>query len=426
MKSRFNNRNTLTRCIIVTVALLTISSVHAGSEILTVRAMASGADRDEAIVQALGDALRQVHGGEITTRRETSMELKRIASNGESHSSHKRRTASSSSASSTGLISGYRIVSLKRDDYSGMHAILDVDVPVYRVSHIQANRKRIAVYPVEATRRGYNVAGTSLEGTEVAERLTQSMVSMLVQSRRFSVLDRDMRQAVEREHGFLGRADVPLAEKMAIGHTLGAELLLVTRLRELDATFTQKRNQYTGDTKQVASGSAVLEARVVMPSTGQLMWSRTVDLGANDFAQPMRAQSVLDTLARTLVQGLLEGIYPLRVVDGTGQSAVINQGGDIIQMGQRYEVYEIGRRISDPYNGESLGAREQRVAEVEIVYVGAKTSRVKVIEGRVDGDGQVLRILPSLAAGNPANRRSGGRSTASAPRPKICLPGDPC
>ena len=414
----------------VMIPAIIATGVCASSQLKTVRATAVASDRESAIVLALSDALRQVHGGEISTSREASMMLRRVVQDGRRTSNNEKHVATRTSSTSGGLISGYRLVSVSSDSYGGVRATLDVDVPIYKVNNVHSERRRVAVYPVEAAASSYRFGSTALAAGEVSERLTQSIVSMLVQSRRFSVLDRDMRKTIEREHGFLGRADVPLSEKMAIGHTLGADFLMINRLREVSLTTTRTKDPYTGNVRQNRSGQVVLESRVVMPSTGQLMWSKTENMGADEFSNLTQAQTVLDDIAKQVVRDMLETIYPLRVIDGLGATAVISQGGDLLQLGERFEVFEIGRRYADPYHGESLGARERRVATVETTFIGAKTSTVKVLDGRVEGDGHVLRKIPSLGAGRPAynqfDRNINYGPSDSYRRSTRCLPGDLC
>ncbi|ASJ76664.1 CsgG/HfaB family protein [Granulosicoccus antarcticus] len=413
---------------ILIVMWLVSSTVNAAASVRSVRAVASGSDRDSAISNALADALRQVHGGEISMTRETQRTLHRLSTNGSSSIRSEQRGSSVTRTSSEGLINGYRIVSLTPLGYGGFDATLDVDIPVYQTQAVHSARRKIAVYPVETVATRYRFGGQTLNAVDVSQRLTQSLVAATVQSGRFSVLDRDMRSGITREQHFIGGDDVPLAEKMALGRALGAELLLVSRLRRLDLETVQHRNPLSGEVSQSSQGAAVIEARVVMPSTGQLMWAKTLELGASEIDVQSSEQAMLASVSRELVSSVLEGIYPLRVVDGLGDSAVINQGGELVQLGQRYDVFSIGRRYADPYSGESLGAREKRVASVEVTFVGAKTSQVRVLDGTVTGDGHVLRRVPGLAASRPYQPSAQKKTStpARSHRRGFCLPGDAC
>lgn len=418
------------RLVLVVALALGAGAASADVDIETVRAVASGPDRDAAVVSALGEALRQVHGGRVEVTRETSSRLRRTVDGAGPSTALDRRTGTTARSSSGGLIDGYRVVSVERGA-NGVRATLDVDVPVYRAATVHSNRQRLAVYPVEVVPERVRVGREALAGRDAAERLTQSIVAAAVQSRRFSVLDRDMRRAIEREHRFVAGDGVPLGQKLALGRSLGADLLLAVRLRRLDLERVEGRNRLTGELSRTVRGGAVIEARVAMPSTGQLMWARTLELGPEALAADGSVQDAFASLSRELVNDVLDGIYPLRIVDGLGREAVVDRGGDLLRVGDRFDVHEIGRRYEDPYNGESLGVRERRVGTVEVVSVGSRTSRVRLVEGSaLAGSGQVLRARPRLGAGRPAPGTAAARGIdgdgVRGTRRRVCLPMDPC
>ncbi|WP_192036238.1 CsgG/HfaB family protein [Halomonas sp. YLGW01] len=403
----------------------------AGVETRTVHAEATGIDREDAIFNALGDAVRQVHGASVDASRElrTSMERTSTRQGMESQRSttHRAKSESRTSVQSQGLISGYRVRSVVPASGGGMLARLAVDVPVYRVpgSASQSNRQRIAVYPVEASRSSYRLLGESIGAGQVSRRLTQSIVQALVQSRRFSVLDRDMRAAIDAEKRFVAHGDVPLREKAMLGNSLGADYLVVTRLTEMNLDWREVRSQITGERSQEPVGTASLEARVVVPATGQVMWSETLSVSLEDLGlegeRQAGVQPILDGLGNELTFRALNVIYPLRVVESRERQVVLNQGGTLLKVGQRWQVFDIGKDYTDPYHGESLGPRESWTADVEIIRVADKVAYAKVIDGEVEGNGQVLRRPQNAAAAREAEFEQ-IRGT----RERVCLPIDPC
>ncbi|NYS60499.1 CsgG/HfaB family protein [Vreelandella salicampi] len=408
-------------------------SAFAGVQTRTVNAEGTGANREEAIFNALGEAVRQVHGGHVDASRELRRSMERLSvrdsSGREASVTYQQETSSATQVESRGLISGYRVVSVSPAAGGGQRAQLEVNLPVYRVpgSGAQSNRRRLAVYPVEMDATALRLSGQSLSPSEVSRRITQSLVRALVSSRRFNVLDRDMRTAMTAEQRFVASGRAGLAQKAMLGRELGADYLLTARLTELDMSMKEVSNPITGERSQQGEGVATLEARVVIPATGQVMWSHTLttDLAALGIDAPNGggfSQQVYDRLGDELTFQALNVIYPLRVVESEPEQLVLNQGQGMVRQGQRWAVYDIGKAYKDPYHGERLGARETWQADVEISRVAPKVAYARVVKGSVSGNGQVLRRID--ATGNAT--REAEREALRGTRERVCLPMDPC
>lgn len=269
------------------------------------------------------------------------------------------------------------------------------------------------------------LTGERLAPGDASRRLTQSLVRAFVGSRRFSVLDRDMRDAIAAEQRFVASGQVPLEQKAMLGRNLGADYLVTSRLTGMDMALKTVTNPVSGERSQEATGAATLEARVVVPATGQVMWSETLNVSLDDLGIASSSgdftQQVFDALGSELTFRALNVIYPLRVVESRGDEIVLNQGGAIVQAGQRFGVFDIGKRYTDPYHVESLGPRENWTADVEITRVTDKIAYARIIKGQVEGDGQVLR---RTATGKEA--RESERAAQRGTRERVCLPMDPC
>ncbi|WP_161599008.1 CsgG/HfaB family protein [Aidingimonas lacisalsi] len=419
--------------ILLLLAVLWPLTLQADVQTRTVQAESTGTNREEAIFNALGEAVRQVHGAQVNASREVRNSMERLSvrdSDGrESSATHESRVESGTKVTSEGLISGYRVVDIQSAPGGGQLAKLEVDVPVYRVpgSGAQSNRRRLAVYPVDIDSSTLRLGGQSLKAGDVSRRLTQSIVQAFVGSRRFNVLDRDMRQAIAAEKRFVNSSNVPLAEKAMLGRELGADYLVVARLTELDMDMRETSNSITGERTHEGEGVATLEARVVIPATGQVMWSHTLStdlasLGINEPGSRGFSQKVYDGLGSELTFQALNVIYPVRVVDSQNEEVVLNQGGMIVKSGQRWAVYDIGKAYSDPYHGESLGAQEIKTGEVEITRVAEKVAHARIVSGEVQGNGQVLRRVDATGQATREAEREALRGT----RKGVCLPMDPC
>ena len=414
--------------------LLSFFSVvaFAATEIRTVSAEASGIDREQAIYNALSEAIRQVRGAQISASRQVRSAITKL-----SHRTNDGRESSTSISSgqesetkvaSGGLISGYRILSVTDiADGGGKLARLEVDIPVYKVPGVskQDNRWRMAVYPVETAREKYTVDRHLLSAQEVSRRFTHAISDALTRSRRFVMLARDNEDAVFGERHRMTGKDVPVSEKAMLGNALGAEYLVTARVSELSLGSEQRVSTLTGEKSTVAAGAAVLELRVLAPATGSIVWSQTLnansaDLGLTLDGSSLSVQRVFDLIGREVALRVIDAVWPPLVEKQKGRELVINMGGDLLIPGETWEVYALGDVIRNSHTGGGLGREESHVATVRITRSTPKMAYAEVVDGNVDGRGHVLRRR--VHASSKENAAEAVRGT----RKRTCLPIDPC
>ncbi|WP_339781357.1 CsgG/HfaB family protein [uncultured Marinobacter sp.] len=404
----------------------------AATEIRTVSAEATGIDREQAVYNALGEAVRQVRGAQISASRQVRSALARVSQRTndgrESSTTVSSAQKSETRVASSGLISGYRILSVTNTgDGSGKLARLEVDVPVYKApgSSAQDNRWRMAVYPVETARGSYTVDRTLLSAEEVSRRFTHSISDALTQSRRFAVLARDSEGAIFDERHRMAGKDVPVSEKAMLGNTLGAEYLVVTRVSDLSLGSRQQVSTLTGEKSTIATGAAVLEIRVVIPATGGIVWSQTLNttstaLGLKLDGTSHSVQKIFDRIGREVALRVIDAVWPPLVEKQQGGELVINMGGNLMAVGDTWEVFKLGDAVRNSHTGSGLGREEQRIATVQITRSTPKMAYAKVVDGNVEGSGHVLRRGAHSSSSESAAEKVRGT------RKRTCLPIDPC
>lgn len=414
--------------------LLSLFSVaaFAATEIRTVSAEATGIDREQAVYNALGEAVRQVRGAQISASRQVRSALTRVSQRTndgrESSTTLSSGQKSETRVASNGLISGYRILSVTdTGEGSGKLARLEVDVPVYKApgSSAQDNRWRMAVYPVETARSSYTVDRHSLSAEEVSRRFTHSISDALTQSRRFAVLARDSESAIFDERHRMAGKNVPVSEKAMLGNTLGAEYLVVTRVSDLSLGSKQQVSGLTGEKSTIATGAAVLEIRVVVPATGGIVWSQTLNttstaLGLKLDGSSHSVQKIFDRIGREVALRVIDAVWPPLVEKQEGGELVINMGGDLMTPGVNWEVFALGEAVRNSHTGDGLGREEARIATVRITRSTPKMAYAKVIDGDVQGTGHVLRRRAE------ASSKESAVEVIRGTRKRTCLPIDPC
>lgn len=409
--------------------LIIQSSALAATDIQTVASEGVGKNREEAIFNALGEAVRQVRGAEISANRQVKSALSRMSvrtSDGrQANVEIESRTSGSTKVASEGLVKGYRIKSVTDIGGGQKRAKLDVDVPVYRSPGGESDdgRWRMAVYPVSTPRSVYPVLGYELSRTEVSSRMTQAITEALVQSRRFAVLARDREEAIANERERMAKGNVPVSEKAMLGNELGAEYLVSAQVTDFSLKRTEETSEITGERMSEESGGVVMEVRVVVPATGKIVWSRTLNLAAAELGISGKSRSDLQNVfqesGRKVALNVIDAVWPPLVEERQGDQLIINMGGDVIRPGQKWDVFSLGRNVENSHSGESLGRAERKVATVEVVRTTPEMAYAKVVEGTVKGTGHVLRHPRSSAGDDRSDVERGTRE-------RTCLPMDPC
>ncbi|MFW5823820.1 MAG: CsgG/HfaB family protein [Marinobacter sp.] len=401
----------------------------AATETRTVQAEATGINREQAIFNALGDAVRQVRGAHISASRQVQSALSRMSVRTDDGREGSVQIESGSSSqtrvASEGLISGYRVLSVTDAPGGGKLARLSVDVPVYRSpGNPDDGRWRMAVYPVWPARSFYEVDGQRLSRQEVSARMTQAITEALVQSRRFAMLARDKEHAILSERDRMRGEDVPVEEKAMLGNELGAEYLVTAQVTDLALDVDERVSGLTGERSRRQTGAMVLEARVVVPATGAIVWTRTLNLSPQQLGleldgSPGMLQALFEKAGQEVALSVIDVVWPPLIEAQEGNEVVINMGGELMKTGQRWDVFTLGKAVRNSHTGNGLGQAESRVATVEVTRSTPRLAYARVVEGEVQGRGQVLRRPAQVETGDPNEATRGTRK-------RTCLPMDPC
>jgi hypothetical protein len=403
----------------------------AATDIRTVEAEATGVDREQAIFNALGEAVRQVRGAEISASRQVQSALSRISvrsSDGREASVEiSKASESSTRVDAEGLISGYSVQSITDAAGGGKLARLTVQVPVYKTpGNPDDGRWRMAVYPVWPARPYYQVGDLRLSREEVSSRLTQSITEALVQSRRFAMLARDRERAMIAERTRMSGNDIPVSEKAMLGNELGAEYLVSAQVTEFTFDSEEKKSRLTGERSVVQSGALVLETRVLVPATGAIVWSETLNLspgqlGVDFDGSKSSLQNLFERAGQEVALSVIDVVWPPLIEGRQGNELIVNMGGELMEPGQKWEVFALGGSVQNSHSGKSMGRAEALAGTVEIVRSTPKMAYARVIEGSVRGnpEGYVLRRPERAENADPDAAIRGTRK-------RTCLPVDPC
>ena len=349
-----------------------------------------GQTKTAAIKNALIEAINQTQGIKITSKREY---LKVINETGSLSVGESRHSISISEKSkkliteaTRGFIKNYSIVNSSKNSNT-WNVKLKIKTLKYKTPGFNPNKRRkIAIIPLEY-KRNYSVLSKTESGKVISKRLTQSLVSKITQSRKFTVLDRENSKYYEDEKNFILSGNSGKNELLKLGQRLGVDYLLVGQILNFSIKDRTEHNNIGVPEKSQLMCNATISYRILAMATQQIKWSETVSrefmIVPNQNSIEALLENVNDKITDVILSNILENIYPLKIVLVTPSSVIVNQGGKSISKGTIFKVYKKAKRLVDPYTKEFLGYEEIKVGEIVITKVDPKVSYARVKYGKV-------------------------------------------
>jgi hypothetical protein len=340
--------------------------------------MGYSADRRTAVFNALDEALSK-QGAEMSSEIRMKLLSETSRLNKFRSSKSEQSIASTISMATGGLIRWWDIES---EHYDGKKYEIKIECVLAKVT-IQAarhaTRKTVVVLPFRLDSDA-TVVGRKIAASELGRQFRESLVTYLVNSRKFAVLDKSFTDELDRLAQKQPEMD-PIQRAINAARTLGAEYAVVGMVNGLGV-----------NTKDVGSltvplADGLVRMRIIELSNRQTVLAsdfQVADLPDLNLSGGHPENSIADVLGRLMSDRTLESIYPFKVAALNGpEEVILNRGGDDLTVGQQFDLLNPGDEIKDPSTGESLGLSERKVGVVEIIRVTPKTSTARVI-GRTE------------------------------------------
>lgn len=245
-------------------------------------------------------------------------------------------------------------------------------------------------------------------GQPVGEGMADMLITALVKSGRYTVLERTQLNQVLKEQQ-LGQSGAVTPESAAkVGQLLGVEVVVMGAVTE----FGHSEKNVGGAIKKVGLGlgvknikaSVAVDVRLVNSSTGEIMTAESVreeesskglsvDTQKFDFDNKNQFdESIVGKATRkaidqvvVLLDGASTGLAFSAKIIKAEASIYINIGAAAgVKPGDLFTVYRSGEELIDPDTGLSLGATETRVGRIRVVNnnIGnGKASECEAVEG---------------------------------------------
>jgi len=356
-----------------------------------VEAEGNGKSLGVAVTNALAEAVGMVNGRSIESQTSLKqLEASSFANGKEDYvSSEAFKTAVKSATK--GTVSSYEIISSKKE---GDLFFANVRASVAKLKlTASANRKRIAVFPLRTGKKAFRIGRILGDKERISRLFSHGISTNLVQSRRFTVLDREYlaEQLAEKVNIILG--DVKTEEMARLGQELAADMILVGTIEDFGVEIKTIRMQISNRTVTTQQAFVNFGYRILDVATKQIKFADVMELKLDpselQAASSLGGQGALESAICRLASEkisvkILEAIYPIVIVSARGEYLTLGQGGNNLQKGDKMEIFYYGDPIIDPYTKESLGREEIPIGLIEITRVNSKTSSARYVEGDFD------------------------------------------
>ena len=371
----------------VIVAFTFSLTLFGNTEIVKIEVEGLGTSERNAIDLALTEAMGRVNGRSIESEvlSQTSETTKTEGDSFEYLGSEEYQNEIKSKTK--GVVESYNLISSGKDTTGLYRVKLSVSVLKFKPSK-SANRKRIAVLPLQARNNCCRVGATSINGDALGPELTAAVSAYLVQTRKFTVLDRAYEDQASSERDRLSGPNVPITELAKLGQSLVADYVLVGTINNIFLREQERKMSTVDRVIKSIQGNVAISYRIVDVPTGQVKFAETYNKRISGEIKNLDdpAQASLEAAqltANNIGLKILEAIYPFVIESIDGDKVTIGTGGDVMQVGQQFRLIQYGEKVRDSYTKESLGKKETIIGMVEITEVTPKMSYAKIINSSV-------------------------------------------
>ena len=348
------------------------SIVFSKIETKTLEVNGTASDESSAINNALVEAISQINGAKIAAEVKTS--LSQVST--KEGADVKKTFDKNLSKITNGLVKSYRILSSEKDE-NLFKVKLSVQVSKFKKS-VQTKRLRLAVVPFRAA----NTVKITDATKKFEGAITAQLENYLTQTRRFALVDRSFVKEQTKELNFIagGAKNGMSNEEIAkLGNRIGTDYLIVGRIEKANMYVTEKKSKVSDTVKKTLTSNARITLRIIDVATTQIKFSDTYEKSLN-----ASIEKVADNLALNIGDAILGTIYPIRMINASSSQVTLGQGGKTMANGDLFKVYQLGKKMKDPYTGESLGREEIEVAVIKIKTIKPKTAEADILESIIE------------------------------------------
>jgi hypothetical protein len=359
----------LVLCFVISPTVFAASKV----EIIAVEVLGSANTETQAIKNALVEAIGRVNGRQMAALERltnTWEESPDVGPGGRFTSDMQNKVTSMTN----GAVESYELLAseVSNDGWVSVRLL----ARIARLSKKRGTRLSLAVHPFSSANDGPYVR-------QLAQVFTRALSTRLTSSRRFEVIDRQDQRSLKGERAVtLKNKSAATSEKLNVTADLSADLMVSGTIE--DASFETREIRFDAMDRSfvLPEGHAQISFMIRDVASGEVRFagSESYQFKGADFADLQSKEGIspyvliAQLASKTIARRILDASYPLTIVGAKGSSLTLNQGGDLVEIGAVYSVYENGEQLFDPYTQEPIGREEFLVGTMRISEVSAKTS----------------------------------------------------
>ena len=350
-----------------------------------IQAKGKAANYEDALKKALKEAISKVNG--VTLKTESVLETidKSLTTNEGSSASLGRDLKEKISEKSGGSIKSFDILK-EYEDANGLQVVeIKATVAKFKLSKT-ANRKRMAIVPFRINLNEISIFGkTGFDDADNLKKyLNQEFTNYFVQTRKFTILDREFDKEIAAELMNLDNSE-KIEDQVKIGQKLFADYIIVGRLDFLALEKIEKKFLTSDKILKKEIGTLNFSYRIIDVPTGQIKYSSKVNLEVDIKKQTQPIPYLFNLTAQKAGLEIMYAIYPILVEKIEDDLLYLGQGGNQIKVDDNFIIYErTDSKIKDTYTGETLGNVEKVVGKATIIDSNAKFSVAQITEQKYD------------------------------------------
>ena len=365
--------------------LFAFNSVLAEVTYVDVNAKGKSESYEVSLKKAFKEAISKVNGVSLKTESVLETIDKSITTNEGTSGSLERNLNEKIYEKSGGSIKSFEILN-EYKDANGLQVVeIRATVAKYKLSKT-ANRKRMAIVPFRINLNEISIFGKSGfdDADNLRKFLNQEFTNYFVQTRKFTILDREFDKEIADELKNLENS-AKIEDQVKIGQQLFADYIMVGNLDFLILEEIEKKFLTSEKILKKKIGSLNFSYRIIDVPTGQIKYSSKVNLEVDVKKQNQPIPYLFSMTAKNAGLEIMYAIYPILVEKIEDDMLFLGQGGNQIKIDDIFTIYErTDTKIKDSYTGETLGNIEKVVGKATIIDSNSKFSVAQIIEQKYD------------------------------------------
>ena len=359
--------------LLATFLLFLLMCVGLNAEVVTTkntkdaRGEGYGSSYEEAVNKALADAISKMYGGKLAVGSKLSTDYTKTNDKQQLQKSYNEEIARISG----GTFDSYEVISNSKQG--------DEHKVVVLIKKTTTTKKYKAPGQSASNRRSITVfnATPDIDKRGIGNNLQQQIITDLLQSRKFNVLERDTPGYYEMEKSLIKSGNAASDEVYKLKNVLATDYILLFSISDINGGA--KKSNLTGKTKIEAE--IKVDYRVLLFATRQIKFSNTLVMKTTIKDDSITADTALiEQIAGRISSDILNAIYPLKVASVENGEVVFSQ---TLNQGDAYECFTLGKAIKDSYTKETTGRVETKSGDIEVVRSTPKLSYAKITSGSV-------------------------------------------